>query len=119
MSNISATLYPCAHCNETGTCRTGRGETSCASCVERNSLKGTEHYGLTCGVCGGMGKAEPATERLNKRMAPILAYAMVMLLLFGIAISAYTDKHFSEILAFSGTVIGAITGFYFSRSQSE
>lgn len=65
-----------------------------------------------------MGKAEPKTERINKRMAPILAYLMVMFLLMGIAISAYTDTHFSEILAFAGTVIGAITGHYFSRANT-
>jgi glucose uptake protein GlcU len=40
-----------------------------------------------------MGKAEPKTERINKRMAPILAYVMVMFLLIGIALAAYTDKH--------------------------
>lgn len=118
MSNIVATLYPCAHCKETGTCSTGSNGASCASCVESHTLKGSEHYGLSCGVCGGMGKVEPKTERINKRMAPILAYVLAMLLLVGIAVSAYTDRHFSEVLAFAGTVIGAITGYYFSRSQS-
>ncbi len=118
MSNVIATLYACAHCKESGTCSTGKSGASCAGCISGHSLKGQEHHGLSCGVCGGMGKAEPKTERINKRMAPILAYVMVMLLLMGIAVSSYTDKHFSEVLAFAGTVIGAITGYYFSRSQS-
>ena len=117
MSTITATLYPCAHCKESGTCSTSNNGLSCAACVADHTLKG-EHYGLACGVCGGMGKAEPKTERINKRMAPILAYVMVMFLLIGIAVAAYTDSHFSEVLAFAGTVIGAITGYYFSRTST-
>ncbi|QBE66345.1 molecular chaperone DnaJ [Pseudoduganella lutea] len=117
MSAITATLYPCAHCKETGACSTGHNGLSCAVCVGEHTLKG-EHYGLACGVCGGMGKAEPRTERINKRMAPILAYSMVILLLIAIGLAAYTNKHLSEILAFAGTVIGAITGHYFSRSET-
>jgi hypothetical protein len=50
-------------------------------------------------------------------MAPVLAYVVVVLLLIGIAVSAAFDRHFSEILAFAGTVIGAITGHYFARTQ--
>ncbi|UMR31595.1 hypothetical protein MJ904_05090 [Massilia sp. MB5] len=117
MSNVTATLYACGHCKETGTCSNGSDGLSCSACAAEHALKGSEHRGLPCGVCGGMGRAEPKTERINKRMAPILAYVVVVLLLMGIALSAIFDRHFSEILAFAGTVIGAITGYYFSKQR--
>lgn len=65
-----------------------------------------------------MGRVEPKTERINKRMTPVLAYVVVVMLLSGIGLAATFDRHFSEILAFAGTVIGAITGHYFSKQPS-
>lgn len=116
MSAVISTLYACAHCKETGTCANGPDQATCRVCVKANEIKG-EHRGLPCGVCGGMGKIEPQTERINKRMAPLLAYMMMVLLLLGITFAATFERHFSEVLAFAGTVIGAITGYYFSKKE--
>jgi hypothetical protein len=114
MHNVTATLYRCAHCSESGTCSRGEGNKSCTVCIKVNELKGGGHVGLPCGICGGLGKAEPATERVNKRVAPLLALFVVILLLAGVAVSAVVDRHFTEILAFAAGTIGTILGFYFS-----
>lgn len=116
MSAVISTLYACAHCKETGTCATGSQGSTCRVCMKANEMKGG-HHGLPCGVRGGMGKVEPQTERLNKRMAPVLAYVMMILLLLGIALAAIFERHFSEVLAFAGTIIGVITGYYFSKKD--
>lgn len=120
MQDIKATLYPCAHCTGTGTCKNGSANSSCNVCIKDNELKGKEHIGLACGICGGLGLAEPKTERINKRITPLLALTIVFLLLSGVFFSAITNNpHFNEILAFSGTLIGTVLGFYFSaRSKS-
>lgn len=114
MHNVTATLYPCAHCGGSGTCSRGASSQSCAVCIKVHELKGSEYVGLPCGVCGGLGKAEPGTEKVNKRVAPLLALFVVILLLAGVAIAAVVDRHFSEILAFAAGTIGTILGFYFS-----
>jgi hypothetical protein len=116
---IKANLYPCAHCESTGTCRNGIEGRSCNACINRNDLKGKDHFGITCGTCGGIGQAEPITERMNKRTAPLLAAAIVFPLLVGIFWGAFTEsKFFSEILAFSSALIGTIVGFYFSGKRT-
>jgi len=115
MQTIKANLYECFHCNGDGTCKNGPDGSSCAACIKRNELKGTNLVGLLCSSCGGIGKAEPMTERMNKRMAPILAIVLVLGLLFLIFWSALTGSpYFSEILAFSSAIIGSVVGFYFS-----
>lgn len=112
---IKANLYPCAHCGETGTCSSGIDGSSCLACVKSNELKGKELYGLACGICNGLGLAEPRTERINKRIKPILAMALIFFLLGGVFVSAMLESHyFSQILAFSGTLLGSIVGYYFS-----
>lgn len=116
MQNITSNLYDCNHCGGKGTCRNGREGISCAACVVRNELKGKDHIGLLCGSCGGIGKAEPMTERINKRTAPLLAIYLVIVLLILIAFaSIFKSEHFSELLTFSSTIIGSVIGFYFSR----
>ncbi|OUS27402.1 molecular chaperone DnaJ [Gammaproteobacteria bacterium 45_16_T64] len=115
MQNVKANLYECFHCKGEGTCLTGANGASCAACIKKNELKGKEFFGLICGSCGGIGKAEPLTERMNKRMAPILAIVLVVSLLALIFWAALVKStHFSELLAFSGAIVGSIMGFYFS-----
>lgn len=117
---IKANLYPCAHCSETGTCSSGVNGSSCLACVTTNDLKGKELYGLACGVCNGLGLAEPRTERMNKRIKPILAMALIFSLLGGIFVSAMLESpYFSQILAFSGTLLGSIVGYYFSIQRGR
>ncbi|EGG99742.1 hypothetical protein imdm_751 [gamma proteobacterium IMCC2047] len=42
-----------------------------------------------CGSCGGIGQAEPLTERMNKRMAPLLAIVLTIGLLVMIGLQQY------------------------------
>lgn len=116
MHQIKSNLYPCAHCAGVGTCKSANSDFSCAVCIRENELKGKEFIGLPCAVCGGIGQAEPRTERINKRMPAILGFTVVILLMLGVYLSAiFKSPYFTEILAFSGTLIGTVLGFYYSE----
>ncbi len=118
MESIKANLYPCAHCGGTGTCKNGANESSCSACIKRNELKGKEYVGLLCGACGGLGMAEPYTERLNKRTKPLLAMGIVFVMLIIIFVLAFINNpHFTEVLAFATTLIGAIVAYYISGTK--
>lgn len=115
MHDIKANLYPCAHCSGVGTCKSGQEGQSCAVCVKESELKGRVFIGLPCSICGGIGQAEPKTERINKRMPALLGFFLVFLLSTFVFFAAVTNSnYFSEILAFSGTLIGTVLGFYYS-----
>lgn len=119
VTDIISNLYRCAHCQESGTCSSGENNESCSLCVKRNELKGKGHVGLACGICGGLGQAEPMTERMNKRITPILSLAIVFPLLAMIWWAmAFRSDYFNEILAFSGAIIGTVVGFYFSARKN-
>lgn len=115
MHNVTANLYECLHCKGEGTCRNAENGSSCAGCIKRNELKGKSYTGLICGSCGGIGKADPMTERIDKRTGPILAlgtvFGLLALVFFSMLLSS---TFFSQIIAFSGSIIGSIIGFYFS-----
>lgn len=118
--DVKANLYPCAHCERTGTCARATNGASCAACVKANELKGKDLIGLPCGTCGGLGNAEPKTERINKRMQPILAVFTVYFLLSGVFLSAFfKSQHFNEIMAFSAPLVGVILAFYFTARTSQ
>ncbi len=118
MEQVKANLYPCAHCEGSGTCKSGANESSCAACIKNNELKGKEHVGLACGTCGGLGMAEPYTERLNKRTKPLLAMGIVFIMLIIVSGLAFTkNPHFTEVLAFATTLIGGIVAYYFAGSK--
>ncbi|HDS1201531.1 MULTISPECIES: molecular chaperone DnaJ [Shewanella] len=123
MQDVKVNLYDCKHCSGTGTCSSGKDNTSCEVCAKKNELpfwRRRNQHGLLCGSCGGIGKAEPLTERMNKRIAPLLAISLVIILLGIIGVSAlFENKYFSEILAFSGAIIGSVCGFYFSAIKSQ
>lgn len=73
-----------------------------------------------CGSCGGIGQAEPLTERMNKRIGPTLAIILVISLIVLIACAAFLDnQHFSELLAFGSAIIGSVSGYYFSSRQNK
>lgn len=115
MHNVEVTLYECLHCKGEGTCRNAEGGASCAACIKLNDLKGKSYAGLICRACGGIGKADSMTERLNKRAAPLLAFSIVFGLMFIIFwMGATKNPHTNEIVAFSAGIIGTILGFYFS-----
>lgn len=115
MHEIRSNLYTCAHCASEGTCKSGLNGLSCAVCIKEHELKGKEHAGLPCGVCGGIGQAEPRTERIAKRMPALLGFVVVFPLIMGVFVAALLKSpYFSELLAFSGTTIGTVLGFYYS-----
>jgi hypothetical protein len=115
MYNVVANLYECLHCKGEGTCRNGGEGKSCAACIKRNELKGNSYTGLICGSCGGIGKADPLTERIDKRTGPVLALGLTFGLMFLMIIFAFFQSGlFPQILAFASAIIGSIVGFYFS-----
>jgi hypothetical protein len=124
MGEIRANLHECKHCSGTGTCKNGRDGTSCIACAKKNELGFLERWknreGLICGTCGGIGQAEPLTERMNKRMAPILGlYLPVCLVAMITSASFLPNSHFAELLAFSSPIIGTIIGSYFSSQNNK
>jgi hypothetical protein len=73
-----------------------------------------------CGSCGGIGQAEPLTERMNKRIAPMLAIVLTILLVVIVALAAFlNNQHFSELLAFGSAIVGSVSGYYFSSRQNK
>ena len=119
MNNLTVNLHDCKHCDGCGTCRNGKEGSTCLACVKRNDLKGRDYFGLLCGSCGGIGKAEALTERMNKRIAPIIAVILIIsLLVIIIYSSAMRSPYFSELLAFSSAIIGSLVGFYFSHQKN-
>lgn len=105
----------------TGTCTTGDNHHSCRACIKRSELpfwQRKNQSGIICSVCGGLGMAEPTTDRMNKRITPLLAIylsAFIIGLLFYALITK--SQHFSEILAFSSAIIGSVTGYFFSSKN--
>ncbi|PAV27246.1 hypothetical protein CF392_02015 [Tamilnaduibacter salinus] len=71
-----------------------------------------------CGACGGIGQAEPMSERMNKRIAPVLAIVLTWSLLVIVGVAAwFNSQHFSELLAFSSVLLGSVSGYYFSKER--
>ncbi len=121
--NVVSTLYECKHCSGTGTCQNGPDGFSCAACIKKNELgfwSRRQHKGLMCGACGGIGRAEPLTERMNKRIAPVLAIVLTFSLIIMVSLAALLNStHFNELLAFSSAIIGTVVGFYFSSKSTK
>lgn len=87
--------------------------------LKKNELKKGQYFGLACGTCGGLGITDTYTYRLNHRAQPLLSIVLVgasvlLVLFFGLLDSQY----FHEILAFSATLVGSVTGYYFSSRRS-
>jgi hypothetical protein len=120
---VVLTLYECKHCSGAGTCTNGEGSASCLACAKKHELHFWQQRGqrgLMCGSCGGIGQAEPLTERMNKRIAPMLAIVLTIFLLVIISVAALLkSQHFSELLAFGSAIIGSVVGFYFSSRPSR
>lgn len=116
MEEQNMDLFKCAHCQGSGSCSNGKDGESCYVCIKEAKAKSSSH-GLVCSVCGGIGLAELRTDRINRRITSMLAMFIAYSALAFVLVLAVTDnKHFSEMLAFSATLIGSITGYYFSRN---
>jgi len=118
----------CAHCQGSGTCGSGHDGCSCLICAKKtyvipfiHKTKSMEnHKGLICSSCHGSGEFDPMTKRLLQRITPVLAITIVYFALFLILEFGKTDnEHFTEVLAFSSTLIGSITGYYFAGKKNE
>lgn len=120
MENLQANLYPCAHCGQTGVCASGDNGQSCVVCIKMNDLKVKAGIsGIPCSICGGIGLAEPKTERINKRMGSILGLTVVMGLIILVFVTLVGhSQHLPQILTFSSTLLSFIFGYYFSRQKS-
>ena len=122
-SKNNLNYYKCGHCNGTGTCSSGENGSSCIVCAKYNELNfwnRKNHFGLICGSCGGSGITEPTSQKLNKRITPMLAVCLVFSLLVLLAVSILLNSsHFSEILTFSSAIIGSIVGYYFSNESKS
>ncbi len=69
-------------------------------------------------VCGGIGQAEPKTERINKRIPAIVGFIVIFMLLAGVLMCGITQsRYFSEVLAFSGPLIGSVLAYYYSTQR--
>jgi len=116
--NPTQQLHSCAHCQGTGICNHGKENEACAACVKNHELKKGAYYGLACGTCGGLGKAETLTYRMNNRATPLLALLIIPGCFFLIFYFSVTkNEHFNEILTFCSTLTGAVIGHYFGKRQ--
>ena len=125
----SGTNFACAHCKGTGTCTTGKAGASCDACAKQlNAFRDKERFGLACATCGGLGKTTTYLHALQQKTTPYLAYTITgcsfgLILLFGVWGYWRNDEtkvdYFNEVMAFCTTLLGAVTGHYFSsRNQS-
>ena len=105
---------PCAHCDATGKCCSGRDGESCGVCLRKSQpLFGPQipagSVGLVCSVCKGFVYLEPTSIRLEKRIVPVLAMLIVYVALALVLLYATPEK-FDQILAFAGRLIVALLG---------
>lgn len=111
-------IAPCGHCGGSGTCRNASNKMSCAGCARHGLFqKYAPADGLVCSICGGTGFIEPVALRLKHRTGPVLAAFIMSAAILTILVGH--EKHFTEVLAFLGTLTGAITGFYFGGNRSS
>lgn len=108
---VNVNLIPCAHCEKTGTCRSGTNGASCSVCIKHHDLTGMGHMGIPCGTCSGLGLAETVTDRINKRYKAVLSvYAVTTILSLALVSLFWNSAHFTEILYFLGPVLAGILG---------
>ena len=114
MAEPEIRLFPCAHCNGSGTCATGESGCSCNACARAAKEKRGSH-GLFCGVCKGVGVAELQSDSFRRTIVPGLALVIVLIGFLLILFAASTNNpHFTAILPFCSGMIGVVTGYYFA-----
>jgi len=119
----------CPHCGATGTCRNGKNQTSCVTCV-RYYLnlkaptiqdKAADEKALTleivtkCSVCVGRGFTEGLTYKIRSYFP--FAFAVLFIAISFLAIwhlPATEDKLKTSLM----TLVSTIVGFYFGGKAS-
>jgi len=119
-------LIPCKHCNESGTCKSGKDEKSCIKC-SRLSLPWLLQFiplstkGAICSACKGSSKIEalePYSVLLNQNILPILGATIII----GAPITLHAfqeSPHFPEILSFVATISGSAVTYFFHGKHSK
>jgi hypothetical protein len=111
-------LHACAHCNGSGTCKSGADGASCKACVKKNELRGGPHIGLACGTCNGLGQTDSVTYRMLHRTQPTLAFLIIFLTFTAIfTFGMLGSPYFHEVMAFCTTMAGGVIGYYFSSRR--
>jgi hypothetical protein len=77
-----------------------------------------EYKGLVCSVCHGRGLAESSRLEWEYRFPAILAGIFVTFAFFLLYFSKRMGVDPSQVLTFAGTIVGSITGFYFSGAKT-
>lgn len=122
MEGLNKELLECKHCNQTGTCSTGLDGMSCSACIKAHDLKGhrfifwkVNHYGLSCGSCNGLLKADPVTFRMQKRVVPVLALLVTLgFLVLSSALAVMDESIIPQIITGWLALTSSVMGYYFS-----
>ena len=128
-------LYHCNHCSGSGTCSNGANGNSCVVCVKRRQGMGEiprywgfqrKRYlesftGLACGCCGGIGKAEIMTARINGRITSVLGIIMpfFLILLTFLSSASGNTRLFDVFSTLACSVTGTVIGYYFSSCKNS
>lgn len=126
-------LYHCNHCSGSGTCSNGATGNSCVVCAKKRQSVGElprywgfrrkMHFesfrGLVCGCCGGLGKAEVMTARINNRITSAIGICIPLVLIIMTTFSSFSEstRLFDVLSTLTCSVTGTIIGFYFSSTK--
>jgi hypothetical protein len=120
----------CPHCGATGTCRNGKDEMSCASCVRyflnANALSNRDEQAdktplelkivTKCSVCIGRGFTEGMTYKIRSYFP--FGFAVLFIGIAFLAIWHLPDSD-DKLKSSLMTLIGTIVGFYFGGKVSS
>lgn len=128
-------LLDCCHCGGEGTCKNGVDGKTCTVCAMRLAnqndipkhrfLRNKQDYyssfsGLVCSCCGGLGKTDMMTSRMNNRMpaalASVLSFVLLLLTCLSGAILVLSGKGepvFIFLSTLTSSFMGAVTTYYF------
>jgi hypothetical protein len=120
----------CPHCGATGTCRNGKDDTSCVTCIryylrpKANALNDKEavqqalqlNVVTKCSVCIGRGFTEGMTYKIRSYFPFAFAVLFVGLAFYGLSHLPEADDKLKASLM---TLIGTIVGFYFGGKVSN
>jgi hypothetical protein len=119
----------CPHCQGTGTCKNGKDQQSCASCIQYflNPLAGKKSESVTndkamgaqvtckCSVCKGRGFIEGATFKVLNYFP--FAFAVLVVGLSFVAFKWIHDED-GKLQTALTTILGTIVGFYYGGKVS-